>query len=206
MEWQMRRAFSGVKKVLDGDKGGWDYIVEAARRANKVFKTMLMNTPAESYPRVRLPIKGVRGGCGSVYHPHGVFYEGVGADTYETKEGKIIRGAYISNEWGQTGANSSMYKYLDILIGVAQMRQAFGNDPIMISKMKAVYDGTLDSGELGMNPIDSMQRAFDLFTRPTKHMRMLVDTERKFRESNILNSNDPEVLLQRLRLGKMKYE
>lgn len=138
MEFQMRRAFQGVAKVLEGDKKGWDLIVEAARRANKIFKTMLMNTPPDSYPRIRLPIKGVRGGCGSVYHPHGVFYEGVGANTYTTKDGKVLNGVYINNEWGQTGANSSMYKYLDILIGVAQMRQAFTNDPVIISKMKAV--------------------------------------------------------------------
>ena len=41
MEFQMRRAFKGVEQVLNGDKKGWDLIVEAARRANKVFKTML---------------------------------------------------------------------------------------------------------------------------------------------------------------------
>jgi hypothetical protein len=30
-------------------------------RANRVFRTMLTNTPPDSYPRIRLPIKGVRG-------------------------------------------------------------------------------------------------------------------------------------------------
>lgn len=59
----------------------------------------------------------------------------------------------------------------------------------------------MDSGELGTNPIDSMQRAFDLFTRPTKHMRMLIDTEKAIRESKILENDDPEILLQRLRLA-----
>lgn len=47
----------------------------------------------------------------------GVFYEGVGSETY-VKDGKTIHGVYVNNEWGQTGANSSMYKYFDILIGM----------------------------------------------------------------------------------------
>ena len=58
MEWQMRRAFHGTERILKGDKGGWDDVVEAARRANRVFHTMLANTPPDSYPAIRLPIKG----------------------------------------------------------------------------------------------------------------------------------------------------
>jgi hypothetical protein len=78
-----------------------------------------------------------------------VFYEGVGSETY-VKEGKSLQGVYINNEWGQTGANSSMYKYFDILIGVADVRNAFGNDPIMIKKMQDVFAGKIDSIELGI--------------------------------------------------------
>ena len=59
------------------------------------------------------------------------------------------KGVFVDNEWGQTGANSSMYKYFDILVGVTQMRQAFAIDPIMMSKMAQVFEGRLDSGELG---------------------------------------------------------
>lgn len=147
MEFQMISAFRGVDKVLQGDVSGWDNIVESARRANKVFKTMLQNTPALSYPMIRLPIKGVRGACGSVYHSHGVFYEGVGSDSYTSKAtGATLSGVYVDNEWGQTGANSSMYKYFDILIGVSSVRQAYAADPIMISKMQKVYEGKADSG------------------------------------------------------------
>lgn len=93
------------------------------------------------------------------------------------------------------------YKFFDVLIGVANVRQAFGTDPIMISKMQKVYEGTMDSGELGNNPIDSMQRAFDLFTRPIKHMKTLVDTHTKIVKSNILEDDNPSVLLERLRLA-----
>jgi hypothetical protein len=200
MEYQMIRAFEGVEEILAGNVKGWDKIVESARRSNKVFKTMLQNTPPLSYPLIRLPIKGVRGACGSVYQPHGVFYEGLGNETY-VKDGKTLTGIYIDDEWGQTGANSSMYKYLDILIGVAHVRQAFGTDPIMIKKMANVFDGTIDSSELGSNPIDSMQRAFDLFTRPVKHMKILVDTSARISDSKILDDKNPEVLLQRLRLA-----
>lgn len=53
----------------------------------------------------------------------------------------------------------------------------------------------IDSGELGNNPIDSMQRAFDLFTRPIKHMKLLVDTEVKIRDSQVLSDKNPKVLL-----------
>ena len=55
-------------------------------QANRVFHTMLAGTPPATYPQIRLPIKGVRGACGSVYHKHGVFYEGVGADEYHEKK------------------------------------------------------------------------------------------------------------------------
>lgn len=129
-----------------------------------------------------------------------MFYEGVGSDTYE-KGGKVLQGVYVDNEWGQTGANSSMYKYFDILIGVADVRNAFNNDPIMIQKMQSVFTGKSDSIELGVNPIDSMQRAFDLFTRPVKHMKLLVDTARKISESKLLLDKRPLVMLQRLRLA-----
>jgi hypothetical protein len=43
-----------------------------------------------------------------------------------------------------------MYKYFDILIGVADARQAFDLDPIMLKKMVGVFDGSVDSGELGI--------------------------------------------------------
>ena len=47
-----------------------------------------------------------------------------------------------------------------------------------------------------------MQRAFDLFTRPPKHMRMLVDTADKVNKSGLLDNTDPAVVLQRLRQVK----
>jgi hypothetical protein len=201
MEWQMRRAFLGSERVLSGDMEGFKDIVEAAKRANRVFHTMLHNTPPESYPKIRLPIKGVRGACGTVYHQHGVFYEGVGSDEYIMNDGSKITGVYVDNEWGQTGANSSMFKWFDIWCGVTQARQAYAVDPIILTKMNAVFNGRMDSGELGDNPIDSMQRAFDLFTRPPLHMKILVETESRLRASGILESEDPKVLLQRLRLA-----
>ena len=46
-----------------------------------------------------------------------------------------------------------------------------------------------------------MQRAFDLFTRPLKHMKLLVNTERRIREQRLLDDTTPAVLLQRLRLA-----
>jgi hypothetical protein len=201
MEFQMKGAFKGSEQILSGDPAGWNDIVEAAKRANRIFHTMLQNTPPESYPKIRLPIKGVRGACGSVYHKHGVFYEGVGSDEYVMSNGTKISGVYVDDEWGQTGANSSMYKWFDLFCGVTQARQAYVADPIVLTKMDAVFDGRMDSGELGDNPIDSMQRAFDLFTRPPLHMRLLVNTEARLRTSGVLDSVDPAVLLQRLRLA-----
>jgi len=201
MEYQMRRAFRGFARVMDGDVSGWDEIVEAAKRANRVFHSMLSGTPPASYPAIRLPIKGTRGACGNVYHPHGVVYEGVGSDEYISPNGDRFTGAFVDNEWGETGANSSMYKWFDILCGVTQQRKAFAADPITLDKMAAVFTGKVDSGELGENPIDSMQRAFDLFTRPPLHMQVLVNDNATFLASGILESTDPQVLLQRLRLA-----
>lgn len=200
MEHQMKKAFAGLNQVFQGNNDGWNDIVEAARRANKIFKTMLQHTTPESYPMIRLPIKGVRGACGTVYHKHGVFYEGVGNDTY-IKGDKTLTGVYVDAEFGQTGANSSMYKYFDLLIGVANVRQAFGTDPIMITKMSKVFEGKLDPGDLGTNPIDGMQRAFDLFTRPIKHMKYLVSIDKQVREHGILQDTSKLVMMQRLRLA-----
>jgi len=203
MEYQMKMAFEGLDGVLKGDVESWDLIVEASRRAHQVFKTMLATTTPESYPMVRLPIKGVRGALGSVYPPHGVFYEGIGIDTYvDPESGDTLSGAYVDNEWGQTGANSSMYKFFDLLVGVTKSRKAYTHDQETLSKMLKVFKGELDSGNLGTNPIDSMQRSFDLFTRPSNHMKMLVETEAMVIDSRILEDNRPEVLLKRLELAK----
>ena len=201
MEYQMKIAFRGGESILNGDYTGWKDLVEAAKRANRVFHTMLHNTPPHSYPMIRLPIKGVRGATGSVYHPHGVFYEGAGSDYYVSGDGSPLKGVYVDDEWGQTGANSSMYKWFDMFCGVAQARHAYSVDPTSLTKMAAVFDGKIDSGELGDNPIDSMQRAFDLFTRPPLHMRILVETFQRLQLNEVLQSTDPNVLLERLRLA-----
>lgn len=136
-----------------------------------------------------------------MYHKHGVFYEGVGTESYVLEDGSRISGVYIDDEWGQTGANSSMYKWFDLFCGVTNARQAYSADPIALSKMAEVFDGRLDSGQLGNNPIDSMQRAFDLFTRPPLHMRLLVRTDQNLRQILGTNKQDPTVLLQQLRLA-----
>lgn len=201
MEFQMRRAFDGGKKICSGDESGWEDVVEAARRANRVFSTMLVNTPPESYPKIRLPIKGVRGACGSVYHRHGVFYEGVGSDEHVMLDGTKITGVYVDDEWGQTGANSSMYKWFDLFCGVTQARNGYSTDPISLTKMAAVFERRMNSGELGDNPIDSMQRAFDLFTRPPYHMKTLVTTASQLQQSKCLHTTDAALLLQILRLA-----
>lgn len=74
MEYQMRMVFDGYEQVKAGDNSGMDKMIEGYRRAHKVFETMLMNTPAESYPQVRLPITAVEGKNGisdrvSIYPP-----------------------------------------------------------------------------------------------------------------------------------------
>lgn len=74
MEYQMRMVFEGYEQVKAGDNAGMDKMIEGYRRAHKVFETMLMNTPAESYPQVRLPITAVEGKKGvadrlSIYPP-----------------------------------------------------------------------------------------------------------------------------------------
>ena len=90
---------------------------------------------------------------------------------------------------------------MDIVIGVADARSAFAVDTVLLTKMDKVFKRELDSGELGSNPIDSMQRAFDLFTRPPMHMKTLVDLDRRVKEAGILENDDTNVLLQRLRLA-----
>jgi hypothetical protein len=102
---------------------------------------------------------------------------------------------------GYSNESASIFFRFDMFCGVSEIRQAYSTDPISLTKMAAVFEGRMDSGELGDNPIDSMQRSFDLFTRPPLHMKILVDTEYRLRSSGALDSTDPNVLLQRLRLS-----
>ena len=89
------------------------------------FKTMLSGTPAHpttdkiGYAGIRLPIAGVLGKAGSVYTPHGVAFDKCGLDTYERGNTKK-HVAFVNDEWGQTGANSSMFKFFDAILGVLQ--------------------------------------------------------------------------------------
>ena len=64
-----------------------------------------------------------------------MFYEGAGSDEFTSGDEKLV-GAYVDDEWGQTGANSSMYKWFDLLCGVSAARQATTCDPIMMSKVR----------------------------------------------------------------------
>uniref|UniRef100_A0A0G4HW86 Uncharacterized protein n=1 Tax=Chromera velia CCMP2878 TaxID=1169474 RepID=A0A0G4HW86_9ALVE len=214
MEAQMRGAFEGWRQIVKGqekgekEKGGidgrevlegWHKLAKAAERSHKVFNTMLINTPAESYPEIRLPIKGVRGGCGSVYPPFGVFYQGCGADRFGKEEGAVCGasggyfakgageetqrergGCFVDAEFGQTGANSSMFKFFDVFCGVSEERRAFS----LTSSEKKEVERILTDGlvgrdgrpvSLGEDPLTAMQRAFDLLTRPALHLGFLVE-------------------------------
>eukprot|EP00756_Hemistasia_phaeocysticola_P007887 Hpha_TRINITY_DN14430_c0_g5::TRINITY_DN14430_c0_g5_i1::g.157502::m.157502 len=217
MEQQMKLAFSGYHRMsadnasADDLVQGWTEIAEAARRAHLVFKTMMSGTPAASYPMVRLPIKGVRGACGNVYPTHGVFYENCGTDTYISPDGVAtsFRGCYVDWEYGQTGANSSMYKWLDVFAGVSEQRNAYTLAPACKNAMVEVIAGKMDPGVMGTNPIDSMQRAFDLLTRPPLHLQSMVDVSNNVNSLGLLrHREDPrladrweEVAYQRLRLA-----
>ncbi len=202
MEAQLRKAFIGLEQVLAGNEVGWDAIVEAAWRAHKVFETMLTNTPADSYPDVRLPIQGTRSAQGKTYPGFGVFYGGMGEDTLVAKYGNVLIGAYVSGEWGQTGANSSLFKWLDILIGLAKQRDAFPVEATKLANIAAMLKGEIDSGRLSDEPLDAMQRAFDFLTRPPLHMQMLVKDDQRVNAAGLLDSQSPVVLLSRLRIAK----
>eukprot|EP00672_Neobodo_designis_P027703 CAMPEP_0174853504 /NCGR_PEP_ID=MMETSP1114-20130205/28749_1 /TAXON_ID=312471 /ORGANISM="Neobodo designis, Strain CCAP 1951/1" /LENGTH=612 /DNA_ID=CAMNT_0016088159 /DNA_START=106 /DNA_END=1944 /DNA_ORIENTATION=- len=215
MEQQMRRAFIGWEKMqdknIDGDGlvAAWADIAVAAERSHRVFNTMMTNTPADSYPLIRLPIKGVRGACGNVFPPNGVFYEGCGTQPFQmpsdsdaavaaaAKDGAdlaTMTGAYVDREFGQTGANSSMYKWLDIFVGVTKQRSAYALTPAQRDKMRRVVRGEDDAGSLGENPIDSMQRAFDLLTRPAVHLHELATVAEKVETGPFLHhKSDPRL-------------
>ena len=204
MEMQMKKAFDGFEKLMAGNKKeGWTLINEAATNAHAIFKTMPIDTPPESYPRIRLPIQGTLGKLGGVYGKQGVFYEGCGTDLFDTKSSKT--GMWIGDEFGQTGANSSMYKWFDVILGVAEKRNAYTPNSDQLTKMEAVFKGNLHASELGDNPIDSMQRAFDLLTRPSSHMNHLVESSQRMEASKLLLSKDPIDLMGRLRLAKSVY-
>lgn len=208
MEAQMADALDAYPLLFSDDpqqvEEGWSRIALASERAHQVFKTMLHKdaTPPESYPDVRLPIAGTRGNLGKVYPPEGVFYEGIGDERMTQADGTELKGKYIKNEWGQTGANSSMYKWFDILLGLSVDRSAYATDEASLQKMFDVLDGKVDSDQLDPNnPVRGMQLAFDLFTRPVTHMSTLVKTEADMLNSGLLERRDSTHLLGRLNLG-----
>lgn len=196
----MRQAFRGWKVIKNPEStadevvDGWADVAQAAERAHKVFKTMMTGTPVDSYPLVRLIIKGTREGAGNVYDEHGVFYEGCGPDKY-MHEGKELTGCYVDREFGETGANSSMFKWLDILSGTAKERSAYTLNPARIEKLKNVYVNDADPGDLGDNPIDSLQRAFEAFTVPTVHLNILARDNRIAEEMNLQEHESDEKLV-----------
>lgn len=220
MELQMRDAFAGYNAFKAGDIEGLTAVVSAAERAHKIFKTMTSHTRPKDYPDVRLMIQGTRSSTATaenpvtVYPEHGVFYEGVGTDVwrYDASMGVAdpylgqtdIQGAYVKGEWGQTGANSSMFKWFDIIAGVADVRSAYDNSDDYLAKMKAVLEGRLDSAELksGADKISAMQNAFDLFTRPDEHLDLLVELSHEVQEADgFLKNKDPKVLMKRFEIA-----
>ena len=213
MELQMSQAFRGWKAIsadhstADQVIQGWKDVAQAAERAHKVFKTMMTGTPVDSYPLVRLIIKGTREGCGTVFDEHGVFYEDCGPDAF-TYDGRKMSGCFVDREFGETGANSSMFKWFDILSGTAKERSAYNLNPAKIEKLRGIYTNDEDPGDLGDNPIDSMQRAFEAFTVPTIHLNVLARDNRRAEELNLQeHDQDPKladcwetVAFQRLKL------
>eukprot|EP00003_Mantamonas_plastica_P002513 TRINITY_DN118_c0_g2_i7.p1 TRINITY_DN118_c0_g2~~TRINITY_DN118_c0_g2_i7.p1 ORF type:complete len:544 (-),score=131.61 TRINITY_DN118_c0_g2_i7:157-1788(-) len=198
MEAQMTNALQGFDTLMDGDESGWDAIVTSAYRAHKVFDSMLKRTTPVSYPWVRLPIKGTRGACGSVYPPTGVIYEGCGRDVFDVDGEKVV-GFNKTAEFGQTGANSSMYKWLDTLTGTAHYRKAYELDETQRQMMAGVLQGTADPGKLlAQNPIESMQFAFDVLTRPAVHLEMLVEAKHRISNSNLLTNASVHSKMKRL--------
>ena len=182
MEAQMRLAFKGWDLVKEGKKEeGMNLVITAAERAHKIFKTMLSGTPAHpttdkiGYADIRLPIAGVLGKAGSVYPPHGVAYDECGIDTFEIGNTKKYV-AFVDDEWGQTGANSSMYKFFDAILGVTSKRGAFKTTPDYLGTIEKVLSKQMPSIELDKDPIVAMQSSFDFFTRPVNALQTLIDT------------------------------
>ena len=182
MEAQMRLAFKGWDLVKQGNKEeGMNLVITAAERAHKIFKTMLSGTPAHpttdkiGYADIRLPIAGVLGKAGSVYPPHGVAYDECGIDTFELGNTKKYV-ATVDDEWGQTGANSSMYKFFDAILGVTSKRGAFKTTPEYLGTIEQVLSKQKPSIELDKDPIVAMQTSFDFFTRPVNALETLIET------------------------------
>ncbi len=182
MEAQMRLAFKGWDLVKQGNKeDGMNLVITAAERAHKIFKTMLSGTPAHpttdkiGYADIRLPIAGVLGKSGSVYSPHGVAYDECGLDTLELGNTKK-HVTFVDDEWGQTGANSSMYKFLDAILGVTSKRGAFKTTPEYLGTIEQVLSKQKPSIELDKDPIVAMQTSFDFFTRPVNALQTLIET------------------------------
>lgn len=104
---------------------GWEEIASAAERAHRVFSAEMTNTSTESYPRIRLPLSGVRGADGTVYPEHEVFYEACGTELLLDSFSNYGTGCYVVCEFGQTGANNSMSKCLDVFNCVFSARSAY---------------------------------------------------------------------------------
>jgi len=154
---------------------------------------MMKGTPKDSFPLVRLIMKGTRDGCGSVFDDHGVFYEDCGPDKFNY-DGKSMIGCFVDREFGATGANSCIFKWFDMLSGTAKERSAYNLDPAKIEKLRKIYANDEDPVDLGDNPIDSLQRVFEAFTTPTIHLNVLARNNRRVEEINLFeHDSDPKL-------------
>jgi len=205
MELQMTQAFQGLEAVLSGDKSGWDDISNAAYRAHKVFQTMSEGTPPKDYPYIRTMISGNYGNKPE-YDIRGVFYEGLGTDRYKDPSGTEHSGVWVKNEYGQTGANSSMFKWFDTVIGVSEHRGAYTWTQEELDILLDVMKGKRKPSELKRDELRTMQFGFDLYTRPVEHMSHLVETFERIREYGLIRSADPDDLIGRLKTARWVAE
>ena len=216
MEAQMRYAFKGWDLVKQGKHNeGLELIVKGARRAHLIFKTMLAGTPANDkdgkigYATVRMMIAGVLGKAGKMYPDHGVAYEDCGEELFSQSLKlptlqhltDIKKVAVVDDEFGQTGANSSMYKKLDAILGITKHRGAFIPTDENLITIEQVLKKEIPATKLDNDPIIAMQKAFDLYTRPVDALNDLIQTTIDAEKVNLNSIEDPTTQMLLFELG-----
>ena len=216
MEAQMRFAFKGWDLVKQGKHNeGLELIVKGARRAHLIFKTMLAGTPANDkegkigYATVRMMIAGVLGKAGKMYPDHGVAYEDCGGELFSESLklttlqhlSDIKKVAVVDDEFGQTGANSSMYKKLDAILGITKHRGAFIPTDDNLTTIKRVLKKEIPATKLDNDPIIAMQKAFDLYTRPVNALSDLIQTTIDAEKINLNRIEDSSTQMLLFKLG-----
>lgn len=179
MESQSPELFASKEMILSGIQTqnheqiqqGYTQLTAALENMHMAFKQMVpLSDPKKYSADVRPQIQGLYGnqgaGPGKLFHEKGVFFEGCGEETFVDAKGVEKKGLWVANIHGQTGAQSSIFRMVDILTGTVLV----------------TGEGTPPSPT--DNALQTLLKRFREY-RPVAHREAIEKTQEEFESANV---------------------